>query len=164
MKISLFRKLKRLNRHTVRWLRSCYYRRLFQCADESLIVYGKIVVKAAENIIIGRNCRINDYVFLHGAGGIEIADDVTISAFSKILSVGYETSNWKEIYKSKLHKFDSVYIGQGAWICAGATILPGVKITGKGVIVASNAVLTRDINEDFALVAGNPARVVKIYK
>lgn len=144
-------------------IRSKYYSILIDKVGENLIVYGKINVKAPEEIIIGKNCKINDGTFLHGAGGIEISDNVTISAFSKILSIGYETENWKEIYSTKLHKLDSVYIGEGAWICTGATILPGVKITGKGVILAANAVLSKDINEDFVLVAGNPAKIVKRY-
>lgn len=144
-------------------IRNIYYRLLIRNVGKNLTVYGKVIIKGAENIKIGNNFRINDYSFLHGAGGIEIADNVTISAFSKVLSIGYETENWTSIYDKKLHKLNSIYIGEGAWICSGATILSGVKINGKGVILAANSVLNSDINEDYVLVAGNPAKIVKRY-
>lgn len=158
------RNFKDLKKEAMQKVRSKYYSILLDKVGDNLTVYGNINVKGPEGIIVGDNCKINDSVFLHGAGGIEIADNVTISAFSKILSIGYETENWNEIYNTKLHRFESVYIGEGTWICTGATILPGIKIKGRGVILAANAVLAKDINEDFVLVAGNPAQIVKRYK
>jgi UDP-2-acetamido-3-amino-2,3-dideoxy-glucuronate N-acetyltransferase len=47
---------------------------------------------------------------------------------------------------------------EGASIGAGALILPGVTV-GRWAMVGSGAVVTRDV-PDFALVVGNPARVV----
>lgn len=46
-----------------------------------------------------------------------------------------------------------------AWICTGATILPGVTV-GEGAVVAAFSVVTKDV-PPYAVVAGNPARVVK---
>lgn len=51
-------------------------------------------------------------------------------------------------------------IGADAWIGAGAIILPGCLRIGRGAVVAAGAVVTRDV-PDYALVAGNPARVVR---
>lgn len=52
-----------------------------------------------------------------------------------------------------------VMIGNDVWIGYGATILSGVTI-GDGAVVAARAVVTRDV-EPYAIVAGNPARVVR---
>ena len=49
-------------------------------------------------------------------------------------------------------------IQKGAWIGAGATILPGITV-GKYAIVGAKAVVTKAV-EDYAVV-GNPAKVVK---
>ena len=52
-----------------------------------------------------------------------------------------------------------VLVKQGAWIGAGATILPGVTV-GKNAIVGAASVVTHDV-PDYAVVVGNPARVIK---
>jgi acetyltransferase-like isoleucine patch superfamily enzyme len=51
-------------------------------------------------------------------------------------------------------------IGDDAWLGAGAIILPGCRRIGRGAVVAAGAVVTRDV-PDYALVAGNPARVIR---
>ena len=51
-------------------------------------------------------------------------------------------------------------IGDDAWLGARAIILPGCRRVGRGAVVAAAAVVTRDV-PDYALVAGNPARVVR---
>ena len=50
-----------------------------------------------------------------------------------------------------------IAIGEGSWICASVTIIPGVKV-GKKCICAAGAVVIRDV-PDFTLVAGVPASV-----
>jgi maltose O-acetyltransferase len=51
-----------------------------------------------------------------------------------------------------------VVIGDHAWIGYRALVLPGVTI-GEGGVVAAGAVVTKDV-PPYAIVAGNPARVV----
>lgn len=50
-------------------------------------------------------------------------------------------------------------IGNDVWICDGAIIYGGVTI-GDGAVVAGNAVVTKPV-PPYAVVAGNPARIVK---
>jgi virginiamycin A acetyltransferase len=50
-------------------------------------------------------------------------------------------------------------IGHDVWIGAEALILPGVRI-GHGAVIGTRAVVSRDV-PDYAVVAGNPARVVR---
>lgn len=52
-----------------------------------------------------------------------------------------------------------VLIKRGAWIGAGATILPGVTV-GENAVVGACAVVTHDV-PDNAVAVGNPARVIK---
>jgi len=52
-----------------------------------------------------------------------------------------------------------ITIGDDCWIGGGAIICPGVTI-GRGVTVGAGSVVTKDV-EDFVVVAGNPARVIK---
>lgn len=56
------------------------------------------------------------------------------------------------------YNFASVEIGDGCWLGARVTILPGVTI-GSGAIVAAGAVVTRSMPAN-SVIAGNPARVI----
>lgn len=51
-------------------------------------------------------------------------------------------------------------IGHDVWIGAGVTILPSCKKIGNGAVVGAASIVTRDI-PDFAVVAGNPARLIR---
>jgi virginiamycin A acetyltransferase len=50
-------------------------------------------------------------------------------------------------------------VGHDVWIGAEALVMPGVRI-GHGAVVGARAVVTRDV-PDYAVVAGNPARIVR---
>jgi acetyltransferase-like isoleucine patch superfamily enzyme len=54
-----------------------------------------------------------------------------------------------------------VSIGAGTWLGTGAIVLPGAKI-GRNVVVAAGAVVRGEIG-DLCVVAGAPARVVKVF-
>ena len=52
-----------------------------------------------------------------------------------------------------------VCIGSDVWLCSNSMILSGVSI-GHGAVVAAGSIVTRDV-EPYAIVAGNPARLLK---
>ena len=50
-------------------------------------------------------------------------------------------------------------IGNDVWIGANAVIMPKVRI-GNGAVIGAGAIITKDV-PDYAVVVGNPARIVK---
>ncbi|KAG7284279.1 hypothetical protein NEMBOFW57_010645 [Staphylotrichum longicolle] len=52
-----------------------------------------------------------------------------------------------------------ITIGEDCWFGGSVVVCPGVTI-GRGVTVGAGSVVTKDV-EDFVVVAGNPARVIK---
>lgn len=61
-----------------------------------------------------------------------------------------------------VQKEKPVFIEDDVWIGGRVTILPGVRI-GHGAIIAAGAVVTKDVPK-FAIVGGNPAKVIKYRK
>ncbi len=50
-------------------------------------------------------------------------------------------------------------IGNDVWIGSEAIVMPGVRV-GDGAVIGTRAVVTRDV-EPYAVVGGNPARVIR---
>lgn len=114
---------------------------------------------------------------------LEIEDNCCFGAYNNItcankitISTGCLTGKWVTItdnshgatdYQSLLQSpkkreitsKGTVVIGKNVWIGDKVTILPNVKI-GEGAVIAANAVVTKDVPA-FAVVGGNPARILK---
>ena len=57
----------------------------------------------------------------------------------------------------------SLYVSSDVWIGSRAIILPGCTRIGHGAIIGAGSVVTKDV-PDWAVVGGNPARVLKYRK
>lgn len=89
-------------------------------------------------------------------GGIEIGNDVSISAQAIIVSTGLDVYQFKA---EKLHVNKKIKIGNNVQIGAGSIILAGVHI-GDNVIVSAGSVVTKTIFSN-TVVVGVPARKIK---
>lgn len=123
--------------------------------DESVAVFTPLYINYGRNTKIGRNVFINfDCVFLD-LGGITIEDDVLMAPRVSLLSEGHPLS--PEDRQSLIP--GPVVIKRGAWIGAGATILPGVTV-GENAVVAAGAVVAKDVPPN-TIVGGVPAKIIK---
>jgi len=68
-------------------------------------------------------------------------------------------SNNHDEYDRQVLTCKPILIKKGAWIGAGASILPGVSI-GKYAIVGAGAIVTKDV-PDYGVAVGIPAKIVK---
>lgn len=84
---------------------------------------------------------------------IIVGDDVSIGPEAAILTLGHAPNS-----RAFSLAGGDVAVGNHAWICYRAIILPGVTI-GEGAVVAAGAIVTKDV-APFTIVAGNPARKV----
>jgi maltose O-acetyltransferase len=121
-------------------------------------VYGQFTVVYPRNVRIGANCGINHDVFILGRCGIDIGDDVVLSARVMLIDAGLDPATF-EVPAERKYIDGPIRIGRGVWIGAGAIILPGVRI-GERSIVGAGSVVTRDVPAR-SIVAGNPARLIR---
>lgn len=103
---------------------------------------------------IGKYCSIAEgAVFL--LGGEHRADWVTTYPFAAF------PADWPTAVSFDQHTVGKgdINVGNDVWIGHGAIVISGVTI-GNGAIVGAGSVVTKNV-EDFAVVAGNPARFIK---
>ena len=121
---------------------------------EGSYVASPISGAAIEKLIIGKRCFINSNLLAMARGGITIGDDVQIAANVQLIS------NNHDLYDRQILTCKPVIIKNGAWIGAGASIMPGVTV-GEHAIVGAASVVTHDV-PDCAVVVGTPAKVIKM--
>ena len=109
---------------------------------------------------IGDGTWIGQQVFMHSAGGIEIEADVGIGPGVRILTSTHSESGRSQPILHSAIEMAPVRILRDSDIGVGATILPGVTI-GIGAQVGAGAVVSKDV-PDYAVVAGVPARVIRM--
>ena len=121
---------------------------------EGSLISPPMQMVCADKVVIGRNVFINSNLLAMSRGGITIEDDVMIAANVQLISNNHDP------YERQVLLCKPVHIKKGAWIGAGATILPGVTV-GEYAIVGAASVVTHDV-PDYAVVVGNPAKVSKM--
>lgn len=106
------------------------------------------------NLVIGKFCSIAEGVEIF-LGGNHRVDWVTTFPFPWF-------GRWPEARNIAGHPGTrgDVVIGNDVWLGAGCVILSGVRI-GHGAVVGCRAVVSRDV-PDYAIVAGNPASLVRM--
>lgn len=127
---------------------------------------------------IGDRVLINDGTTFYCTTGITIGNDVMISWGSTIVDSNMHSivsaDRVKEL-KTAREEIENHTMGQNvdrstiksapvvikdkAWIGFNCIIMKGVTI-GEGAVVGAGSVVTKDV-PDYAIVAGNPAQVVK---
>ena len=143
--------------------------------EQKFMVFGEgsdfrpgAYAECCSKISIGRNVviRPGSYLFADptpGGGGIIIEDDVLIACGVHFYTNNHSFSDPNrpiadQGYPNPSTK-DSIKVGRGAWIGAGAIILPGVSI-GENSVIGAGSIVTRDA-PSFSVSVGNPARVIK---
>ena len=111
----------------------------------------------SNKILIGKDTFINYRCIFDNLEAIEIGDNCHLAQEVLLAGATHEIGE-AERRGGKVYG-RPIKIGNGCWLGARVTVLPGVTI-GEGSIIATGSVVTKDC-EPNALYAGIPARKVK---
>jgi len=144
------------NRLRIYLLRLCGFQ-----IGQGTVMWGAPTITGSGNLYtrltIGEACWINTDCFLNLGAAIQIGNSVAIGHQVMILTdthaIGDSTRRAGKLTAAP------VSIGNGAWLGARCTILPGVTI-GEGAVVAAGAVVTKSVPAN-VLVGGTPARLLR---
>ncbi len=126
-----------------------------------------------ENVNIEPNATFNHALRIGDNSGIgensELYGDITIGrdvmmGTNCIIYTRNHKFNRTDIPMSQqgFGEVKPVVIGDDVWIGGRVTILPGVNV-GNGAIIGAASVVTKDV-PDYAIVAGNPAKIIRYRK
>lgn len=112
-------------------------------------------------ITIARNVLISERTFLEVGKGLSIKEFSWIAVGVNILKHEHRPEAGGQLSRTVDNTtFYPTEIGPYAFIGQNARILPKTFYIGKGAVVGLNSVVTRSVG-DYAIVAGNPARLIK---
>lgn len=132
----------------------------FTLGKYSIIECTGVLRNIGNSLKIGNNVGINHYCFIGVRGDIIIGDNVIFGPRVSIFSENHNFDRLDIPIKEQGVTKSTTVIGNDVWIGAGVNIMSGVTI-GNGVVIAAGAVVTKDI-QDFAIVAGIPAKIIKM--
>lgn len=130
------------------------------CARSARIVASARIV--ITGVSIGEDTYIGEEVLITGSVSdrVTIGNNVDIAPRVVIFSGSHEL-DMASPHSAGPGKGAPVRVGDGVWIGANSTVLPGVTIGAKAVIGAGSVVI-RDIPA-FTVAVGNPCRPVKMW-
>jgi maltose O-acetyltransferase len=113
-------------------------------------VYGR-------QLILGQRCFVNRGCYFDLTAWVVLGDDVEVGHGVTFVTAAHQLGG--PARRAGRAAGQPIVVGNGSWIGANATILPGVRI-GQGAVVAAGAIVVHDV-ADNTLVAGVPARTIR---
>jgi acetyltransferase-like isoleucine patch superfamily enzyme len=116
-------------------------------------------------IILGNGCKIGRRSTISARNRIHLEEDVLTAPAVLLMDHNHTYSDIATpIHAQGVTPGGSITIGRNCWLGVGCVILSGdrhLKI-GRNSVVGANAVVTQSF-PDFSVIAGNPARLVRLY-
>lgn len=132
-------------------------KRMFGRVGENVWINQPLTLAVGSTVTIGEDTYINSGLILIDDYTITIGRGCLFGTGVTLCTTGHPIDP-EERAKGAMYSFP-ITIGDGAWIGAGAIILPGITV-GKYAVVGAGSVVTRDV-PDYTVAAGNPCRPIR---
>jgi acetyltransferase-like isoleucine patch superfamily enzyme len=116
-------------------------------------------VEIQKGAVIGNNCKIQSHTFI--CEGVTLEDEVFVGHGVTFTNDRFPRATNEEGLPKNDNEWtcETTLVKRGASIGSGVTLLCGITI-GEGAIIGAGSVVTKDVPAG-AIVAGNPARVIR---
>ena len=108
------------------------------------------------NVEMGDDCTVNPYTIVRGP--VTMGTAVRVGAHASLLGFNHSIDPDRFVFQQPTNSL-GITIGDDVWIGSSATVLDGVHV-GSHAVIGAGSVVTKDVDE-WAVVAGNPARVIR---
>jgi acetyltransferase-like isoleucine patch superfamily enzyme len=135
-----------------------FRRILRQNAGVPFPVHHTSTIRTPDQLRVGQGTFPGDSpgVYINADNGIEIGDFTNLGP-----NVGLISANHDSIDNTVRVSAESIRIGKFCWLGMGAIVLPEVQL-GDFTIVGAGSVVTKSFPEGYCVIAGNPARVLRL--
>lgn len=142
------------------------YRKRYNMGENCWIQNGVTIIAEhghEGNLTFGNSvilCRDADIDY---TGDLFVGNNVCISEGAKIITHSHDVdkkSKNEHVHGKESAIISCLTIADNAWIGSRAIILPQCSYIGEGAVVGAGSVVTKDV-PDFAIVVGNPAKVLR---
>lgn len=132
-------------------------KKCFKAAPKDMMLTPPVYFDHGDRVSFGKNFYANMGLTILDENYVTFGDHVFLGPHVSIYTAGHPID--KDVRNLGLEYAKPVTIGDNVWIGGNVVINPGITI-GNDVIVASGAVVTKDI-PDHVIAGGNPCYVIR---
>ena len=137
--------------------RNALVRQMFGSVGEDVWVNQPLTLAVGSTVTIGEGTYINSGLILVDDYEITIGKGVLIGTNVTLCTTDHPIDPERRT-EGTMYSFP-ITIGEGAWIGAGAIVLPGVTI-GSYAVIGAGSIVNKDI-PDYTVAVGNPCRPIR---
>ena len=140
-------------------LRSRYLGPRMKRSGSGLQIHAGSRFRSIENLEVGENVTIGFDTFLQAKGGLTLGDNVMLAPGVKIWTSNHNVSDPEVPVRQQGHTNAPVVLEEDVFVASNAFILPGTTLS-RGCVVSAGAVVSGKTYRPYAILGGNPARVM----
>lgn len=115
------------------------------------------VVVRGRNLSIGHGVMVNSRCYLDATEQITLGAGCALGQDVRLITTSHQIG--KSSQRAGPPSAAPILVGEGAWLGANVTVLPGV-VVGSGAVVGAGSTVIGDLAED-AIYVGSPARLIR---
>ena len=137
--------------------RKKWIQEMFSAVGENVWINQPLTLAVGSTVSIGEGTYINSGLTLIDDYNITIGKGCLFGTTVTLCTTGHPIDPEKRA-EGSMYSFP-IAIGDGAWIGAGAIVLPGVTI-GRYAVIGAGSVVNKDI-PDYTVAVGNPCKPLR---